>query len=206
MSISIQEFAAGFFGASTIEIVASVSGFLCLYFLIKRNIWCWFFGFVQVTLFTWIFFNAKLYSDTALHVIYMGLQVYGWWNWTHHKGQDEQLIVEAGSVKSAGFWAGIAVLATLVLGTIMDTYTDASFAYPDAFTSSTSLVAQWLLTRRYIYNWLFWIVVDIVAVYIYLQKGLYPTAVLYMTFLGMCVVGYLGWYKQYRIQLVQGES
>jgi len=71
----------------------------------------------------------------------------------------------------------------------MDTYTDATFAYPDAFTTSASLVAQWLLSRRHLYNWIFWIVVDVVAIVIYFQKGLYPTSVLYFTLLIMCFVG-----------------
>ena len=198
--MSLQEFISGFLGASAIEIIASLSGFLCLYLLIKRNIWCWFFGFIQVSLFTWIFFHAKLYSDTGLHVIYMALQVYGWWNWRHHQGANEELIVEKGSMALMLRWGLIALFATAVLGTVMDQYTDASFAYPDAFTTSMSLVAQWLLTRRYIFNWLFWIVVDCVAIYIYLQKGLYPTAVLYAAFLIMCVFGYKSWLQQYKTQ------
>lgn len=198
--MSFHEFISGFLGASAIEIVASVSGFLCLYLLIKRNIWCWFFGFIQVSLFTWIFFNAKLYSDTGLHVIYMGLQVYGWWNWRHHQDAHDALIVEKGSVSLMLSWGLVAIITTAILGTLMDTCTDASFAYPDAFTTSMSLVAQWLLTRRYIFNWLFWIIVDVVAIYIYLQKGLYPTAVLYCAFLIMCLFGYKSWLQQYKSQ------
>ncbi|MDM7859111.1 nicotinamide riboside transporter PnuC [Alteromonas sp. ASW11-36] len=198
--MSIQEFISGFLGASTLEIIASFSGFLCLYMLIKRNIWCWFFGFIQVTLYTYIFFHAKLYSDAGLHVVYMFLQIYGWWNWRHHQSTQEQLIVESGPAILIVRWALIAIVAAGVLGAMMDTYTDASFAYPDAFTTSTSLVAQWLLTRRYIFNWLFWIVVDIVAIYIYLQKGLYPTAMLYCTFLIMCIFGYKSWLLQYKTQ------
>lgn len=195
-TMSWQSFLAGFLGASDIEVVASVSGFLCLFFLIRRNIWCWFFGFIQVTLYTWIFYHAKLYSDTGLHVIYMGLQVYGWWNWLHHKDAQNDLIVEHAKRTVILIWAAVALVATLLLGTTMATFTDASFAYADAFTTCTSLVAQWLLTRRYIVNWLFWIVVDVVAIYVYTQKGLYPTAVLYLTFMIMCIFGYVNWMKQ----------
>lgn len=198
--MTIQEFINGFLGASTIEIIASLSGLLCIYLLIKRNIWCWFFGFIQVSLYTYIFSHAKLYSDTGLHIIYMFLQVYGWWNWRHNQSTQEQLIVENGSAMLILRWALIAIVAAGILGALMDKYTDASFAYPDAFTTATSLVAQWLLTRRYIFNWLFWIVVDIVAIYIYLQKGLYPTAVLYCTLLIMCIFGYKIWLQQYKAQ------
>jgi nicotinamide mononucleotide transporter len=202
--MTVQEFITGFIGASPIEIVASVAGFLCVFLIIKRSIWCWFFGFIQVTLFAYIFFGAKLYSDAGLHVIYMGLQFYGWWNWIQHRDpqrkQTPALIIHPTSVKDLALWAGVAIMGTLVLGYLMQTYTDASFAYPDAFTTSASLVAQWLLTRRHLFNWLFWIVVDIVAIFIYLQKGLYPTSALYFAFLIMCFFGQYSWWKQYRLQ------
>lgn len=202
--MTIQDFIAGFIGASPIEIIASVAGFICVFLIIKRSIWCWFFGFIQVTLFAYIFFGAKLYSDAGLHVVYMVLQFYGWWNWIKHSHpqnkQPPQLVIHPTSSTDLVAWSGVAILGTLILGFIMDTYTDASFAYPDAFTTSASLVAQWLLTRRHLFNWLFWIVVDVVAIFIYLQKGLYPTSVLYFTLLIMCFFGQYSWWKQYRVQ------
>lgn len=194
--MSFTEFIAGFLGTSAIEIVASISGFLCLFLLIQRNIWCWFFGFIQVTLYSWIFFHVKLYSDALLHIVYMGFQVYGWWNWRHHSDATQHVIIESMSARVLSFWIMIGLTAAAVLGTLMHTYTDASMPYPDAFTTCFSLIAQWLLTRRYLVNWLLWIAVDIVAIYVYLQKGLYPTAALYATFLVMCLIGYRAWKAQ----------
>ncbi len=198
--MTFQEFISGFLGASAVEIVASISGLLCIYFLIKRNIWCWFFGLIQVSLFTYVFFQAKLYSDTALHIVYIGLQFYGWWNWKNHEINDNELIVENGSLTSFSSWCLLAVVTTGCLGWLMSTHTDASFAYPDAFTTCSSLIAQFLLTRRYWFNWIFWIIVDVVAIYIYLQKGLYPTATLYFILLIMCFFGLYAWLKQARAQ------
>ena len=198
--MTIEDFISGFLGASALEMTASVCGFICVFLIIKRNIWCFFFGLIQVTLFAYIFFNIKLYSNAGLHVVFMGLQIYGWWNWTHHRDNQEQLIVEAGTPKLAGLSAAVALLSALALGTYMDRYTDASFAYLDAFITCASLVAQVLLTKRYMFNWLFWMVVNVVAIYVYLQKGLYPTSLLYVTFLVMCVFGYYSWWKQYKLQ------
>lgn len=198
--MTVQEFVAGFLGAGAVEIIASVSGFICIYLLVQRNIWCWFFGFIQVTLFTYVFYTAKLYSDTGLHLIYMVLQVYGWWNWQQKSTEDEQLIIEYGTLSQFAAWSLLAIAGTLTLGLAMTVYTDASFAYADAFTTITSLVAQFLLTRRYWFNWLFWIIVDIVAIYIYSQKGLYPTAILYVTFLIMSVWGLITWLQQAKQQ------
>lgn len=200
--MSFQEFITGFLGASTIEIIASVSGFACLYLLIKRNIWCWFFGFIQVSLYTSIFYHAKLYSDMGLHVVYVVLQLYGWWNWRKNNDANNELVVEQGTHTAFLLWWVVALVTAAALGLTMATYTDASFAYLDAFTTCTSLVAQFLLTRRFWYNWIFWIIVDIVAVYVYLQKGLYPTATLYVTFLIMCFFGLYQWLQQAKKQTI----
>jgi len=198
--MSINEFITGFLGASAIEITASISGFICVFLLIRRNIWNWFFGLIQVTLFVWVFYQYKLYSDALLHIIYIALQFYGWWNWYHHKNNQNQLVIEWTSFSFFSKILLFSFISTLVLGYIMDTYTDASFAYADAFTTCTSLLAQWLLTRRHLLNWLLWIIVDIVAIIIYLQKGLFPTTVLYATFLIMAIVGQYSWWRTYQQQ------
>jgi len=198
--MTIDEFIAGFLGASSIEMIASLAGFICVLLIIKRSILSWGFGLVQVTLFAWVFYQSKLYSDAALHIVYIGLQCYGWWNWQHHKGQQQQLIIERTSQRQLLAWACAAVTGTALLGFVMHSYTDAEFAYADAFTSCTSLIAQWLLTRRHLFNWLFWIVVDIVAIAIYFNKGLYPTSILYCTFLVMCCFGQYSWWQQYKKQ------
>jgi nicotinamide mononucleotide transporter len=109
--------------------------------------------------------------------------------------------VEKISAKLLAVFIGISVASFLMLGTAMAHYTDASFAYADAFTSCVSLVAFFMMTRRYILNWAFWIVVDIVAIYVYLQKALYPTAILYVCFLVMACVGLYAWQQQSKQQL-----
>ncbi|MFT4653948.1 MAG: nicotinamide mononucleotide transporter [Patiriisocius sp.] len=208
--MTMQEFITGFIGASPLEIIASVAGFICVFLIIRRSMWCWFFGFIQVSLFAYIFFGAKLYSDAGLHVVYMGLQFYGWWNWMQHTNshnkQMPELLVHPSSSKDLALWSGVAITGTFILGYLMHTYTDASFAYADAFTTCTSLVAQWLLTRRHLFNWVFWIVVNVVAIFIYMQKGLYPTSVLYFTFLIMCFFGQYSWWQQYRRQQASGQN
>ncbi|MEM0910611.1 MAG: nicotinamide riboside transporter PnuC [Pseudomonadota bacterium] len=199
--MTIQDFVSGFLGASSIEIIASISGFICVFLIIKRNIWCWFFGFIQVTLFTHVFFESKLYSNAGLHVIYMFLQIYGWWNWRHHRDSEKDLIVEHSGAAFMSYVAASAVLSTLLLGYIMQTYTNANMAFLDAFIACTSLIAQVLLTRRYWFNWVLWICVNVVSIYVYFQQGLYPTVLLYSCFLIMCLFGVTEWLKKYRAQL-----
>ncbi|MCF6214998.1 MAG: nicotinamide riboside transporter PnuC [Emcibacter sp.] len=199
--MTINEFIAGFLGASAIEMIASAAGFICVFLLIRRNIWSWGFGLLQVSLFVWVFYQNKLYSDALLHVFYIGFQFYGWWNWMHHKDAKSDLIIVRTTGRDILLWSAVSLCAAVMLGYVMDEYTDASFAYADAFTTATSLVAQFLLTRRHLLNWLFWIAVDIVAIVIYFQKGLYPTSLLYVTFLIMCCIGQYSWWKQYKRQI-----
>ena len=198
--MSIEEFIQGLLGSSVIEIVASLAGFVCVYLIIKRNIWCWPIGLLQVSLYMFVFYQAKLYSDFLLHGIYVGMQFYGWWYWLRGRGQNDEVIVLTMPNIQALAWLITTLLGTLVLGYVMVSKTDAALPYPDAFTTVASLTAQWLLSRRQLINWLFWIVVDIVAIGVYLAKGLYPTTVLYSLFLIMATTGFFVWYNRLQNQ------
>ena len=188
----------GFAGASAIEWIATIAGFLCVFLLIRRSRWSFFFGLIQVSIYSWIFFDVKLYSDMGLHLIYIGFQLYGWYMWTRNQNQQGQISpVSANAAEYAGYGALI-VVATSLLGSLMSSQTDASFPYADAFTTCASLVAQWLLTHRKLFNWSVWIIADIVAISIYWQKGLYPTSALYCCFLIMAIIGQYTWIKEFR--------
>ena len=176
-----------------IEIIAVVAGFLCVYYTIKENILCWPTGLLQVSLYIFIFYDAKLYSDVILHIIYVAMNVYGWHYWLHGgKMRQVARVKEISRMWLAGSVIG-SVLATALLGWFMATRTDASFPYPDAFTTIFSLVAQWLMSLKRLESWYFWLAVDVVAIGVYYAKGLYLTTGLYSLFLIMAVIGLLKW-------------
>lgn len=189
------EWLAGFAGASPLEWTATIAGFLCVYLVIKRSIWCFFFGLIQVTIYAWIFFEVKLYSDMILHIFYVGFQIYGWLIWSRSQDQEGHVVVLQGNIKEYSLWVLIVLISTYALGSIMLYNTDASFPYADAFTTCASLVAQWLLSHKKLFNWAFWIVVDLVAIVIYWQKELFPTSALYFCFLIMAIIGQYLWWK-----------
>ena len=186
---------------SAVEIIADLFGFVCVGLTIRRNIWCWPAGLVQVALYAWVFYQAKLYSDVILQVVYVVLQIYGWYYWLHGGPvESEPPIVRLGRAGLAGWVVGAAA-GGLALGSVMARLTDASLPYWDAAIVSLSLVAQFLLSRKVLENWLFWIVVDVLAVGAYLAKDLYATTVLYGVFLAMAVLGWFAWRSTYRKQL-----
>lgn len=177
-----------------LEIAATAFGLGSVYFTIRQNIWCWPTGLVMVALYALIFFEVQLYSDVGLQIVYVFVQIYGWHYWLGG-GRAEPVKVRTYGVTHRAAWVAIALLGIVGLGTVMNTYTDADLAYWDAATTVLSLIATWLMARKALESWVFWIVVDVLAVGIYVVKSLYLTAGLYAVFLGMATWGFFAWRK-----------
>lgn len=176
-----------------LEIIATVSGLIHVFLLTREKIIAWPFGILTVSVYVYIFFVSRLYSDAILHVFYIGLNSYGWYNWAKRKGTVAEVAVTRLSRMNLAAVSGVILLGTLAWGRFMDANTDADFAYFDAFTTVASLIAQYLLTQKKIDNWVIWILVDLVAIPIYLLKGLYLTSGLYLVYLLLCISGWLEW-------------
>jgi nicotinamide mononucleotide transporter len=178
---------------STIELIAVVFGLLSVVLTIRQSIWCWPTGLVQVILFIGIFYDAKLYSDMILHVIYIFLQFYGWYYWLRgDKGTTPPKVESLSPIMLASWGTAVAVLSAL-WGYVMYRWTDASFAFADAFIMVASLAAQWLLAQKKLQSWWFWIAVDLVAIFVYWQKDLKLTSLLYVVFLVLAGLGWWTW-------------
>ena len=179
---------------SFLEATAVIFGLICVWLTIRQNIWCWPIGLIQVVLYIFIFYNTKLYSDMVLHIIYVFLSIYGWYNWLKEKNRAEKFTVRL-TGKWLGVWIIFCFLTTAVLGYFMDIIFKASSPYPDAFIAVASICAQWLMARKKLESWVFWIVIDIVAIGVYVMNALYFTAALYAVFLAMAAIGFLAWRK-----------
>jgi nicotinamide mononucleotide transporter len=181
---------------SVIELIAAGLGVINVWLVVKRSVWNYPFGIVMVTLYGFVFFHARLYSDTILQVFFFAVQVFGWWYWLQGRGQDGRVLPE--SMGAAGrLGAAAATLAGAAAGGwFFATYTNAAAPWLDAFIASASVVAQCLMSVRKIENWLWWIAVDCVAVGVYFWKGLYPTTALYVIFLCLSIAGLIGWRRQ----------
>ncbi len=178
-----------------IEATAVAFGLLCVSLTVRQSVWCWPTGLVQVSLYIIIFYDAKLYSDLILHVIYVGVQFYGWHHWLHGGREGGQLAASRLTPTALGTWVAVVAAGTFLWGSGMAAWTDAALPYGDAFTTVASLVAQWLMAQKKIENWFFWIAVDVIAVGIYFLKSLFLTTGLYTVFLFLCVLGYMEWRK-----------
>jgi nicotinamide mononucleotide transporter len=159
----------------------------------RENVWCWPVGIVNVTLSGVVFLHARLYSSTALQVVYLVLSVYGWYEWLHGGKDHGRLQV---SHTPARWLAGLlvaGVTVSVLLGSFLRYRTDAALPFWDAGTTAFSLVAQWMITRKWVESWMVWIPVDVVYVGMYLSQGLHAFTGLYAVFLALAVLGLLEW-------------
>ncbi len=187
-----------------LEWTAVIFGVLCVALNTRENIWGWPTGLVSVGIYIYIFLQAKLYSDSLLNGFFFATGVYGWYHWyvgnKASKQVDDLPVTKLGT--TGWLWSiGLGLVFLLGLGFFFDAYTDADLAYWDAYTTAFSLVAQVLMARKVLENWLLWIAVDIIAIGIYFYKGLYPTSLLFAIYLLLAIYGYWSWSANMRRQM-----
>lgn len=178
---------------SVAEITGTVLGVIGVGLMIRQNIWGWPVGLVQVAVYSWVFFSARLYSDAILQVAFFLIQAYGWWHWVRGRAPGHELpVTQLGTSATAGAVVAGAVL-TVGWGTFMQRTTDAALPHWDAFILVFSLLAQWLQARKKLENWAGWLLVNTVAVGVYWAKDLRLTAGLYVIFWLMALWGWREW-------------
>jgi len=180
-----------------IEWIAAIAGAVSVYLSARENIWSWPTAIVNVSLYTFVFFETGLYSDMGLQVVYLVLSVYGWYQWLHGGAHRTRLHVSRATPRVWLVSTGIALAFWLVWGRYMSTFRGVSFPYLDAGLATLSLVAQWMMTRKILENWVLWIIADIIYVPMYIVKGLYVTSALYAVFLVLAVLGVVEWRRSY---------
>lgn len=190
-------------GQSWLEVIGVVTGLLCVYLAAKNIIWNWPFAIVSVAIYIYIFYEKHLYADTGLQVYFLAMNIYGWYFWSRKPATDTKTPVVRITRKEVIISAIAILISTFLLGTVLR-YTPASYPYIDSFCAACSLVAQVLLARKVLENWLIWIFVDFIYVGVYIFKGLDITAIMYAIYIGIALMGYLDWKKDYKKQLVNG--
>lgn len=178
---------------SPLEVSAVIFGIVSVFLSTRENIWSWPTAIVNVTLYSLVFYGAKLYADMGLQFVYLILSVYGWYEWKYGGKDRTELHVTRAATRLLAFAAVAAAVFAAVLGAILSRTTDAALPWLDSATTSTSLVAQFMMTRKILENWVIWAAVDVVYVGMFIYKQLYLTAGLYAVFFVLAVAGYHQW-------------
>ncbi|MGH7637015.1 MAG: nicotinamide riboside transporter PnuC [Gemmatimonadaceae bacterium] len=184
-----------------IEWVAAAAGAVSVFLSARENIWSWPTALVNVSLYTYIFYRSGLYSDAGLQVVYFGLSLYGWYHWLYGGQQHSRLQVTRASPRVWVSAAAIGLMFWLALSSYTSTLPGVSLPYLDASLTTTSLIAQWMMTRKILENWILWIIADVVYVPMFMYKALYPTAIQYALFLVLAVMGFVQWRRSRRAHL-----
>jgi nicotinamide mononucleotide transporter len=183
---------------SIIEIVATLTGLISVYLTVKQKILSWPVGIVSVIAFALLFFEIKLYADMALQGFYLITGFIGWYMWKFGGEQKTELKVSTMTNMQRFQIAFVVVPIVYLIGWILRTYTDASLPFIDSLAAALSIVAQLLLMKKYLENWMIWITVDVISVGMYIFKGVYLTAGLYAVFLILAIAGLVEWYGSWK--------
>jgi nicotinamide mononucleotide transporter len=183
-----------------LEAVSFVTGALCVWLVVRENVWNFPVGLLNVATFSVVFFQSRLFADAGLQVVYFVLGIMGWTLWVRGGENQTRLKLSRIGITEAA-WLGIfVVVSTLCLWQTLH-HLGGSASFWDALTTSISLASQWMLNRKQLENWLGWIVVDAIYVPLYVFKGLYLTAILYAIFLCMAFIGWKQWQRSWNAAL-----
>jgi nicotinamide mononucleotide transporter len=187
-----------------LETAGVLFGVLYLVLAIRENLWCWTAAFLASVLSVVVFFEVRLYSEAGLNVFYAAMAIYGWYQWRF--GRTRGANAEPGLRITTWPWrahvlaiAG-SVLLSLGVGAVMSGYTAAAFPYLDAFVTVSSVVTTYMVARKILENWLYWLVIDSLSLYLYVARELYGYAALFALYLVLVVLGWLRWHRDWRTQ------
>jgi nicotinamide mononucleotide transporter len=183
------------------EIWAVIAGLVYVILAANENIWCWFFGIISSLLSIYLFFTGKLYAESMLYTYYIIAGFYGWFIWSKRKsdkknGLDQQSVVlqiHTWNTKEHALAIGFGILLSFPLGMVLQHYTDAQIPIVDAFTTVFSFIATYMVTRKILENWLYWIVIDLITAGMYFYKAYYLYALLMIVYTVIAIIGYAQW-------------
>lgn len=181
---------------SALEVVAAVTGLLSVWLARRMHIATWPAGIVSVSCLAGVFFEAKLYADSLLQVAFAALSVYGWREW--RRDPEARHVLPVTRIRASEYAAigAIGAAGTGAVAMFLITRTDSPAPWPDAAILVFSLLATWAQARRKLECWMIWIGVDLVAVPLYVSRGLPLTAALYVAYMFLCIAAWLAWERR----------
>ena len=179
------------------ELLGAILGILYIRFSIKQNILTWPTGLLTSLLYVLVFYKSGLYAAMSLQLYYVFISFYGWYFWLKGKTQNDKTLVSVRAT-TGKMWIKIIMATIFIYAAILFVligYSDSDVPYLDSLTTTLSIVATWMLAKKYIENWLIWIFVDFVSTGLYMYKNLWPTVFLFLVYTIMAVFGYFEWKK-----------
>ena len=183
---------------SLLELTAVVFAVAYLLLAVKENVLCWSAALVSTAIFLFIFWQVKLYMESGLQIYYIVMACYGWYQWTRAGPNEGALTVSSWSLQNHVIAVLVILTATFFSGYILDTGSDARLPFLDSFTTWASIVTTYMVAKKILENWIYWLVIDSVSIYLYLDRALYFTSMLFVVYIIIIFFGWFSWLKSYR--------
>ena len=182
--------------SSVIELLAVILAISYLLLAVKQQIWCWPAAFLSSLIYLYVFFEVRLYMESILQVYYAGMAVYGWQQW-QKKENDQIKPIRTWPLKQHLISLVLILAGTYIAGQLL-LQTDARLPYIDAFTTVASILTTYMVTQKILENWIYWLVIDLVSIFLYLDRALYFTALLFCIYIVIIGFGWLQWLTLWR--------
>lgn len=181
------------------ELLAVILALLYLILAMKERIECWYAALFSTAIYTVIFWDVSLLMESALQVYYLFMAIFGWYQW--RKGQNqESLAIHVWALRSHVLTFFCLAIIVLISGYLLSNHTNAAWPYVDSFTTWGSVITTYMVTKKILENWLYWLVIDGVSIFLYIDRELYLTAILFSLYLVIVCFGYRQWTIIYRRQ------
>tara|TARA_B110000037_G_scaffold70172_1_gene84797 strand:- start:302 stop:892 length:591 start_codon:yes stop_codon:yes gene_type:complete len=183
-----------------LETLAVALGISYLLLAMCENSLCWYCAFFSTAIYVYIFGDVSLYMESALNVYYMGMAVYGWLQWQKGGANHSGVEIVRWTAKHHIICVLVILIASVISGYLLSVNTDARLPYLDSFTTWASVLTTVMVARKVLENWLYWIVINSVSIYLYIDRDLDQTAAMFTLYLVLSVLGYVAWKKNYVLQ------
>lgn len=184
---------------SLLEVTAVMLALAYLVLVIQQNVFCWPAQLVSSFLYVAIFFQARLYMESVLNLFFAAMAVYGWYRWTFGGSQRERLQISMWAPYQHGIVLTSILVLTVLSGIILR-QTDAVFPFLDSFTTITAVFATYMVAHKILENWVYWLVIDSLSVWLYEARELHLTSLLFVLYLVLIVIGFRRWWWDWRAQ------
>ena len=183
-----------------LETLAVALGISYLLLAMRENSLCWYCAFFSTAIYVYIFGDVSLYMESVLNVYYMGMAVYGWLQWQKGGANHSGVEIVRWTAKHHIICILVILIASVISGYLLSVNTDARLPYLDSFTTWASVLTTVMVARKVLENWLYWIVINSVSIYLYIDRDLDQTAAMFTLYLVLSVLGYVAWKKNYVLQ------
>jgi nicotinamide mononucleotide transporter len=186
---------------SFIEILAALSGIISVWFSRKASIWVYPTGLINTVFYIWISYDAQLIGEAVVNLYYTIMSFYGWYNWLRRNEKNE-LIVQVSRSNRTGwmlqlfFFTSIYIVLFLSLNYLKEAFFPGAIPWADALASAAAFTGMWLMTRKKLESWIWWIITNMASMPLYYSKGYIFTAVYYFILLILAILGYIEWRKK----------